>query len=136
MSLLYSFLLRRGLMPAAVACGLAACSTHPLPEDFSRASTVDIVKSIRCEARAGLLNLTAEEWRKAQPIIAATMIGYDFVFHITETNNVGGGKADKQTGLEGSFLTLQRGGAFSLELTGSAGVERANERRFKIIEPL
>jgi hypothetical protein len=27
---------------------LISCSIHPLPEDFSRASTVDIVKSIRC----------------------------------------------------------------------------------------
>ena len=41
------------LIGAALAAGLAGCSMHPLPDDVSRVSTVDIVERIRCEAQEG-----------------------------------------------------------------------------------
>ena len=120
---------------AVLAGGLAACSTHPLPEDVSRSSTVDIVKSIRCEARAGLDSVVAalrpDERPKALPIIQATMIGYYFDFDIDETNGAGGASpADP-------LVQLTRPDKFTnLSLTASANAARSNKRTFTIIEPL
>jgi hypothetical protein len=127
---------RGSFLVAAFALAATACSTHPLPEDFSRASTVDIVTSIRCEALAGLTSLTPEEQFRADTIIKTTMIGYDFVFHIDETNFAGGARKVTGAGLQDGFLTLQKGSAFSLDFFGSADLARQNERRFKILEPL
>lgn len=67
------------------------CSMHPLPEDISPASTVVIVKSIRCEALAGLESFRAEEKLRAASIIKATFIGFDFRFDISEANSAAGG---------------------------------------------
>jgi hypothetical protein len=129
-------LLRSGLVPAALASALAACSMHPLPEDVTRVSTVDIVKSIRCEALAGLESLrkefTPEERERAGPIVRATMIGYDFTFTITEMNGARGASGDPSLG----FLTFGGASPFTLDLTGKAALTRANLRRFTIIEPL
>jgi hypothetical protein len=65
---------------------LAACSAHPLPEDFSRKSTFAIVQQIRCEARAGLI-----EAKLSPADLANTYIGLDFTFDITETNKATSG---------------------------------------------
>jgi hypothetical protein len=123
---------------AAFCGGLAACSVHPLPEDFSRASTVDIVKSIRCEAGVGVAglmdSLKPEDRLKAAQIIKATMIGYDFDFQITEENSAGGKKGEN-----GSFTTFERSFTStpsSLDLRASATLNRRNTRNFTIIEPL
>jgi hypothetical protein len=128
------WLLHRSWLLAALAGGLAGCASHPLPEDFSRASTVDIVRSIRCEARMGILRLAPEEIATAEPIIKATVIGYDFVFDISEENTAGGVKDNK--GVPVDLTSFARGDKFSLDFTGSASLDRRNQRRFKIIEPL
>ena len=121
---------------SALLGGLAGCSTHPLPDDVARTSTVDIVRSIRCEALAGLEglynSLGPEERAKAAPIIKASMIGYDFEFAIEEHNSAGGDPTN-----ENSLATLKR--AFTsepstLDLRGKAGLERKNKRRFTLIE--
>lgn len=119
---------------AACATAVAACSVHPLPEDFSRASTVDIVKSIRCEALAGIERLKPHERSQAEPIIRATTIGYDFTFTLDEANGAGG-VDDPQ----GRFVRFQR--AFvpktsTLDLRAKANLSRQNARTFTIIEPL
>jgi hypothetical protein len=113
----------------ALAILLAACSMHPLPDDVTRVSTVDIVKSIRCEALAGIDSLTPQELARARPILDATVIGFDFLFNIDENNSASG---DPKTGL----LTFANGSKFSLNTTGSATLDRRNLRRFTIIDAL
>jgi hypothetical protein len=121
----------------ALLGGLTGCSTHPLPEDVARTSTVDIVRSIRCEALAGLEglynSLGPEDRARAAPIIKATVIGYDFEFNIEENNGAGGDEAKH------SLATFKR--AFTstpstLDVRGDLALKRENKRRFTIIEPL
>jgi hypothetical protein len=116
----------------ALAVALSACSVHPLPEDVSRTSTVDIVKSIRCEALAGLESLRPEELARAAPIIKATMIGYDFLFDMKEKNDAHGAGPTPNN----SFLTFKKEKKLTLDVTGNAVLERNNLRRFIVIEPL
>ena len=80
---------------AVVGLGLFGCSTHPLPQDVARVSTVDIVRRIRCEAKEGLeeaLQRAAEHGalRKAhvEKIVKLTTIGYEFTFMMSEDNRV------------------------------------------------
>jgi len=121
----------------ALLGGLTGCSTHPVPEDFSRASTVDIVKSIRCEALAGLESLydelTPAQRAKAAPIVNASMIGYDFTFTLHETNHAGG--PDAKDGLV-KFQRAFTSPSSTLDVTGKAELDRLNTRTFTIIEPL
>jgi hypothetical protein len=112
-----------------LGAGLGACSLHPLPGDIPQVSTVDIVKSIRCEALAGIDSLRPEERLRAEPIIKATMIGYDFNFHIIESNDVGNVK-------DSTLLTVLKPDKFTLDLTASASLQRENTRRFTVIEAL
>ena len=113
----------------ALVVGLSACSVHPIPDDVTRVSTADIVKSIRCEVLAGLESFAPNEMAKAAPIVRATTIGYDFTFNITEDNNANGAG-------DGPFLTFANGGKVKLDLTGGATLQRNNIRKFTIIEPL
>lgn len=48
------FLLSLSVIGATLA--LAACSIHPVPENFSRATTSAIVQKVRCEARQALVD--------------------------------------------------------------------------------
>jgi hypothetical protein len=102
---------------------------HPLPDDVTRTSTVDIVKSIRCEALAGIESLTPEERSLAAPVIKATKIGFDFQFNITETNGANG---DPQNNL----LSFAKGSKLSSVLKGSADLSRTNLRQFTVIDDL
>lgn len=43
-----------------VACLLAGCSIHPLPDDVTHRSTFHIVQKIRCEAREALTEISAD----------------------------------------------------------------------------
>lgn len=121
---------------ALLAGGLAACSTHPLPQDVAGVSTVDIVKSIRCEARAGIeravSGLRDDQVAKLVPIIQATVIGYDFIFDMTELNSAG--VIDDKTPL--LAFTRAAPEAFAGKVNGSATLERNNKRTFTVIEPL
>src|SRR5262245_65770466 len=76
-------------LAAAIVSGLPGCSVHPLPDDVSRVSTVDIVRNIRCEAKKGLIGFEGD--KAAQFIIATSMIGFDFEFDIEETNSARNG---------------------------------------------
>jgi hypothetical protein len=52
-----------GVIRAATVAGslmLAGCSIHPLPEDVTGVDTLDIVKQIRCEARATLRTIVID----------------------------------------------------------------------------
>ena len=110
----------------AIATG---CSVHPIPDDVTRISTADVVKSIRCEVLAGLESFSPNQMATAAPIVRATTIGYEFTFDITEGNGAKG--AD-----DGPFLQFANGGKVKLDLTGHATLHRHNFRKFTIIEPL
>jgi hypothetical protein len=75
---------------ASLGTGLLGCSVHPLPQDVSYKSTVDIVRRIRCEASEGLLAAwqNAPKPEQVEKIVNGTTIGFDFRFVIAETNRV------------------------------------------------
>ena len=98
---------------------------HPLPEDFSRASTYDIVEKIRCEAREGLRDVKPDH-----PILKHTAIGYDFVFEIDEDNNATKGE------LNFASNGFTKGTSHALDFSGSATRKRKNKREFRIVETL
>lgn len=52
----------------ALSAGLlvGACSIHPLPEDTTRHTTIEIVQKIRCEARDALDQITVELMRESR----------------------------------------------------------------------
>lgn len=98
----------------------AGCSVHPLPEDVTRVSTVDIVQSIRCEAKRAILVHAPE------PIFAPAVIGYEFQFQITETNGTA------LTNLE--FKYPFSSGTLALPFNAGSRRDRVGDRNFKIIE--
>lgn len=111
------------------ALWLTACSIHPLPENISSATTLDIVERVRCEVLEGVWEL--KEDPKARKIIDATTVGYDFDFVIDE------GSAAKAGVLEykrAAFKGDNKG--FFLELGGEAERKRKNVRSFRIVDNL
>jgi hypothetical protein len=129
---------------------LAACSIHPLPEDFSRSATFDIVQKIRCEAREAIVEIAltnagrgridaflgepAGEAKAARieraralllPDLQRAAIGYSFKFAITENNN-GSGAA--------LFEVPFSNGSFSLGLNVGEDKRRKSERSFDLVE--
>lgn len=115
----------RALTLAALSATLltvAGCSTHPLPEDVSRKSTVDIVKRMRCEIREAVNKLSSAD----NVELEGTVVGFDFVLKMTEENKATAGKL--------SFADPLARGKFTLDLTGSAEKERFNERRFRVVD--
>ena len=121
----------------ALAVPLAGCSIRPLPDNhplnFPRASTFDIVHRARCEAKAGLDRFrNSRSKEQVAKIIAATSIGFDFKFIMTENSNLTDGEL---TFFRKSTSPAPKGG-LEVNLTGSATRERKNIRAFRIIEDL
>jgi len=128
---------------AALAVGLLGCSAHPLPQDISYASTVDVVRRIRCEGREGLetaLEKAASQGdkykRHVERIIKVSTIGFEFKLIMAEDNRAAV-----------NSLTFKRasstpGDGFTLELIadlnkGPAGeVTRKNTRIFRVVDRL
>lgn len=106
----------------AVSCLLLAsgCSTHPLPEDYSRAATIGIVRKIRCEAQYGMRSANTNLSLKD------ATIGYLFDFTMTENDNATSGLLE--------FANPFVGGKFSLALSGKAEKERETQRTFVLTE--
>lgn len=52
----------RVLSQSILLCTVAACTIHPLPEDVSTDTTLEIVKKIRCEAAEALNLISAERF--------------------------------------------------------------------------
>ena len=119
---------------AALALALPGCSAHPLPENFPlnlpRTSTLDIVRKVRCEAKAGLDRFKNSK-RKDQ-IMEATSIGFDFSFVMTENNDLADGELD----FVGRPDNPNSKRSVTVKLTGKAMKERKNTRTFRIIEDL
>lgn len=131
--------LRCGSAFAAITSLLwaAGCSMHPLTENVSRASTYDIVERVRCEVKEALDEFAPDD-RHAQRIISLSVIGFDFLFDMSEGNNIKSPKANESgafaTFNRRSFLDKDKG--FSLDVGVTAERERQNTRRFRIIEDL
>ncbi len=104
-----------------LSSALAACSAHPLVEDFSRKTTVQIAKSIRCEAAMGLKKYRDRHHLEPPP----SSIGFDFSFDITENDKAMSGQLD--------FQNPFAGGKFSLLLKGSADKKRQSTRAFRAL---
>jgi hypothetical protein len=109
------------------AFALLGCSAHPLPGDFSRKSTFDIVERIRCEGAEALREIPS-----SNPFLKKAFIGYDFNFGIIEENNAG----DEDNKGQLFFERLLSSGSFTLDLQGYATRKRDATRTFRIVESL
>ncbi len=56
----------------------AGCAIHPLPEDVTGVSTYHIVRQIRCEARAAVIDSAIRGLKNYTPDPATQQIGLDF----------------------------------------------------------
>lgn len=117
-------------LAGALLAPLAACSVHPIPDDVARVPTIEIVRNIRCEALAGIDSLRPDELARAEPIIKASVIGFDFTFEMTESNGLDSGKADNP------FLIFQNSTKFTANVEGGASAARRNVRTFLVMEAL
>lgn len=125
------------LIGATTVLWAAGCSMHPLTENVSRASTYDIVERVRCEVKEALDEFSPDD-RHAQRIIDLSVIGFDFLFDMSEGNNIKSPKANES----GAFATFDRRSfktkdkGLLLDVGATAERERQNTRRFRIIEDL
>jgi hypothetical protein len=128
---------------AALAAGLSGCSVHPLPQDVSYASTVQIVRRIRCEAQEGLREAlrkaAADSPRKKQhveKIVKATTIGFEFQFVMGEDNKAADGQlVFRRKDLEGEGFTLTLVGNLN-ESHGESARTRKTKRIFRVVDDL
>lgn len=117
-----SFFVR--LSAVTLATMTAACATHPLPEDFSRKTTRDIVQRILCEVSTGLEDLSGVS--DAQ--LRTTSIGLDFELEMIEENDATAGKIGLTNPISG--------GKVLIDLNASAEKTRENKRRFRIVDTM
>ena len=127
----------------------AACAIHPLPEDFSRSTTFDIVEKIRCEAREAIAEIaltpkggmsfasarydpahplavdTARGW--LSPALQYAAIGYTFRFTITDGDNSSGSVLF-------SYPFLSPVGNFNLGVSAGEDKKRKGDRSFDLVE--
>lgn len=107
-----------------LSCALmaASCSVHPLPEDLpARKNTFQIVQAIRCEAKKAVLT-NADDAR-----FKGAVIGYNFDFDITETDQASAGFEVQKKFTDGTLLKLPWSG-------GSAKKIRQAKRQFTIVD--
>jgi hypothetical protein len=114
--------MKRIVLGAALAFqfAIAGCSVHPLPEDYSRKDTFDIVHAIRCEARQAILQHAPEK------LFEPAVLGFEFTFDIKENDNA------NLSSLE--FTRLFTAGSLTLPVNASADKKRSSNRNFKILE--
>jgi hypothetical protein len=108
----------RSAIAISVALALAGCATHPLPGDFSRISTYQIVQQIRCDAKRAVIDYGRT--------YGTASIAYEFEFDVTENNVLG---ADATFG-----WPLASGGQFGLQAGGSVDRTRANVRNIRVLD--
>jgi hypothetical protein len=131
---------------------LSACAIHPLPENFSRSSTFEIVQKIRCEARGAIIDIALTDAGRGQieaflsaplvktepkqtridrarrfllPAMQRAAIGYSFKFAITEENDASG---------SARFEFPFSNGSFALGLSAGEDKRRKSERSFDLVE--
>jgi hypothetical protein len=112
------------LVIAGLAPLLVNCSTHPLVDDVTRATTSDVVKHIRCEAKRAVIDDDVRSKKASANTIAA--VAYEFTFTITENNNA---KGDISWDIP--FLN---GSDFSLVANADSERQRFSRRNFRIVE--
>ena len=136
----------KGCCAVAIAAGgLAGCSVHPLPQDISHASTVDIVRRVRCEAKEGLQEAlqkaalqSVERKKHVEKIVEGTTIGFEFKFVMRETNKAAGGELRfKREGAKAGedYFELILNTNLNNEHTADDGT-RNNTRTFRVLDDL
>ena len=129
---------------AAAAAGLSGCSVHPLPQDISYASTVDIVRRVRCEAKEGLQEVLqkaakhdAERRKHIEKIVEGTTIGFEFKFIMREANTAGGGelKFEREGAKAGENFELILNAKLN-EGHNANDATRSNIRVFRVLDDL
>jgi hypothetical protein len=101
-------------------CALTfGCAVHPLQEDVTGVTTVDIVHKVRCEAKAAILRSARHR------AFEGAAIAYNFTFSITENND----------GTAGADFSLPIP-AGTLKVVFGAGdkKQRKGERTFKLAD--
>ena len=106
----------------ALGAMVGGCATHPLPEDFSRTTTRDLVQAVRCELAEGVVNLRNVD----RPQLETALVAVEFKLYMDEANNATSGKL--------SLADPITGGSVAIDLTGSAEKSRSNERSFRIVD--
>ncbi|MGX1787392.1 hypothetical protein ACWIGM_11660 [Bosea sp. NPDC055332] len=105
------------LHPAAVSAAallVAACSTHPLPQDFAGYSTYEIVRRIRCEAREALKDKLRVTLADATQDPVAQDVARRMVLKTINLNAVSKQKYSKQTSF---FIDYFRNAAIAYSFT-------------------
>ncbi|OYW52371.1 MAG: hypothetical protein B7Y80_19645 [Hyphomicrobium sp. 32-62-53] len=134
----------------------AGCSVHPVPDDVSEYSTTEIVKNVRCEAKATVREridealdtkgelreidperiLEPENFMRIKRVDAHlaqkfqnymdSAIAYDFEFTINELNS--------KSGSVGFLVPFLSGGSLQAGIEGDLRKSRTGDRRFKTVE--
>ena len=126
------------------AAGLAGCAAHPIPRDVTYASTVQIVRRIRCEAREGLEAALADaalqgarKKRHVEKIVNNTSIGFEFRFQMNEHNKASVDSVQLQKQFSDSSINLVLSDfGFNSQHSGPESASRTNERFFRIVDDL
>ena len=126
------------------AAGLAGCAAHPIPQDVTHASTVQIVRRIRCEAREGLEAALADaalqgigKKTHVEKIVNSTSIGFEFDFKMYEHNRASIDSVRLQKQFSDSSINLVMSGVgFNHDRNGPESAARTNVRFFRIVDDL
>jgi hypothetical protein len=113
-----------------VAIAVTGCSIHPLPQDVTPDTTLDIVNKIRCEARDAVEQWAAGANASAPPssdlinFYMGSGIAFDFELTMSELN---------ESSLGFGFKDDLGNGNFGLGLGGAHELKRKNKRAFQIV---
>jgi len=116
---------------------------HTLPQDISYASTVDIVRRVRCEAQEGLKEAlqkaashSAARRKHVEKIVKGTTIGFEFSFFMSEANKAGASELKfTREGKNGDDFELVLNANLNEEHTADKAT-RSNTRVFRVLDEL
>jgi|KBSSwiStaDraftv2_1062776.scaffolds.fasta_scaffold41304_4 hypothetical protein len=125
------------------AAGVAGCAAHPIPQDVTYASTVQIVRRIRCEAKEGLEAALADaalqgarKKKHVETIIKSTSIGFEFNFAIDEHNRASIDSVQFQREFSKSSVSLVLTDVGLNSGHSPQSATRSNVRFFRIVDDL
>lgn len=134
------------LATAGLTLALAGCAVHPLPQDVTQVSTVQIVSRIRCEARDGLQEALAKAEaagpavkKHVEQIVDATSIGFEFTFVMSETTRIAVDTLDfeREAAKSGDKFKITLGGDLNgAEKDDKDPSTRKNTRTFRVVDDL
>ncbi len=111
--------MRKYIVIALAAC-VSGCSIHPQTENFARDMVPEIVRKVKCEARAAILATV----RDPKSYLMNTGVGMLFTFDMQESGGIGS---------EGSFAVPLTNGAVSIGYKIGESKERQSIQKLKVI---